>query len=184
MHHPRGQIVTTSWHPLPFCPRGQNQSTEPVLQTCPPSQSLQEMHGLSALLWKPNSTSVCRSRKGQLHLSLKLPWSCSLWTRRRPQWLDRNCCIDKILPVQTSFSSALLSYISGVHDFGEIFAYVTFFFFNPTITSHSVFMDGACCVCICCRQSRTWMSGSFESMGEDACVFRLDLSLYSHSKNF
>ena len=34
-----------------------------------------------------------------------------------------------------------------------------------------------------CR-SRTWMSGSFESVRWNACVHRLDLSLYSHPKEF
>ena len=32
--------------------------------------------------------------------------------------------------------------------------------------------------------SRTWMSGSFESMWWNACVHRLYLSLYSHPKEF
>ena len=32
--------------------------------------------------------------------------------------------------------------------------------------------------------SRTWTSGSFESVGWNACVHRLDLGLYSHPKEF
>ena len=32
--------------------------------------------------------------------------------------------------------------------------------------------------------SRTWTSGSFESVRWNACVHRLDLGLYSHSKEF
>ena len=36
----------------------------------------------------------------------------------------------------------------------------------------------------CIHQSRTWMSGSFESLRWNACVHRLDLSLYSHPKEF
>ena len=32
--------------------------------------------------------------------------------------------------------------------------------------------------------SRTWMSGSFESVRWNACVHRLDLGLYSHPKEF
>ena len=32
--------------------------------------------------------------------------------------------------------------------------------------------------------SRTWMSGSFESVWWNACVNRLDLGLYSHQKEF
>ena len=34
------------------------------------------------------------------------------------------------------------------------------------------------------RRSRTWTSGSFESVRWNACVHRLDLSLYSHPKEF
>ena len=34
------------------------------------------------------------------------------------------------------------------------------------------------------HMSRTWMSGSFESMQLNACVHRLDLSLYSPLKEF
>ena len=32
--------------------------------------------------------------------------------------------------------------------------------------------------------SRTWMPGSFESMQWNACLYRLDLALYSHLKEF
>ena len=49
-------------------------------------------------------------------------------------------------------------------------------------------MDGACWVCFCCRHSpvlsRTWLSGSFESVWWNACVHKLDLGLYSHVKEF
>ena len=48
-------------------------------------------------------------------------------------------------------------------------------------------MDGGVCwVGLCCQHSpsRTWMSGSFESVRWNACVHRLDLSLYSHRKEF
>ena len=46
-----------------------------------------------------------------------------------------------------------------------------------------------CCCCCCCffagiNPSRTSMSGSFESVRWNACVHRLDLSLYSHPKEF
>ena len=34
------------------------------------------------------------------------------------------------------------------------------------------------------HQSRTWMSGSFESFRWNACVHRIDLGLYSHPKEF
>ena len=36
----------------------------------------------------------------------------------------------------------------------------------------------------CIHSSRTWMSGSFESMPWDTYVHRLDLGLYSHPKHF
>ena len=48
-------------------------------------------------------------------------------------------------------------------------------------------MDGACWMCFCVadiRPSRTWMSGSFESVRWNDCVHRLDLGLYSHPKEF
>ena len=41
-------------------------------------------------------------------------------------------------------------------------------------------MDGAYWVCFCCRHSRTWTSGSFESVRWNAWVHRLDHGLYSH----
>ena len=45
-------------------------------------------------------------------------------------------------------------------------------------------MDGACWVCFLANihPSRTWLSGSFESMQWSACVTRLDLGVYSHPK--
>ena len=36
---------------------------------------------------------------------------------------------------------------------GEVFAYVTVFLIRPLRKSHSVFLDGACWVCFCCRHS-------------------------------
>ena len=47
-----------------------------------------------------------------------------------------------------------------------------------------------CFVCCCCwflasnHPSRTWISGSFESVRWNACVHRLDLGLYSYPKEF
>ena len=41
-------------------------------------------------------------------------------------------------------------------------------------------MGGACWLCFWCR----WMLGSFESVGGNACVHRLYLRSYSHSKQF
>ena len=48
-------------------------------------------------------------------------------------------------------------------------------------------MDGACWVCFFVagiHPSRTWTSGSFESVWWNACLHRLDLGLYSHRKEF
>ena len=79
------------------------------------------------------------------------------------------------------FFFCVSSYISGVQHLGEIFVYVTVLLIQSLRQSHSVFMDGACWVCFCCR-SRAWMSGSFESVRWNACVHRLDLGLYCHLK--
>ena len=47
----------------------------------------------------------------------------------------------------------------------------------------SSWMGHAGCVFVAgIHSSRTWMSGSFESVRWNACVHRLDLSLYSHPK--
>ena len=49
----------------------------------------------------------------------------------------------------------------------------------------SSWMMHAVCVFVAgIHQSRSWMSGSFESVGWNACVHRLDLILYSHPKEF
>ena len=47
-------------------------------------------------------------------------------------------------------------------------------------------MDGTSWVCFFgdIHLSRTWMSGSFESVRWNACVHRLDLGSYSHPKEF
>ena len=47
------------------------------------------------------------------------------------------------------------------------------------------YMVHAWCVFVAgIHPSRTWMLGSFESMQWNACVYRLDLGLYSHLKEF
>ena len=49
----------------------------------------------------------------------------------------------------------------------------------------SLWMVHAKCVFVAgIHLSRTWMSVSFESMWWNACMHRLDLSLYSHLKEF
>ena len=76
------------------------------------------------------------------------------------------------------------SYISEFHHFGWGFC-VCDRFFNPAIESHilSSWMVHAGCVFVAgIHLSRTWTSGSFESMQCNACVHRLDLGLYSHWK--
>ena len=69
---------------------------------------------------------------------------------------------------------------------GEIFAYVTVFKPNHW-GSHipSLWMVHTGCVFVAgIHPSITWLSGSFESMRWNACVYRLDLGLYSHPKEF
>ena len=59
---------------------------------------------------------------------------------------------------------------------GEIFAYLTsYILFSSTMYAGCVIAIGIC-------PSRTWMSGSFESVWWNTCVHRLDLGLYSNLK--
>ena len=62
---------------------------------------------------------------------------------------------------------------------GEIFVYVTvFFFFNPTIEVVTFRLRGLCMLGVFVASihlSRTWMSGFCESAWWNACVHRLDL---------
>ena len=72
----------------------------------------------------------------------------------------------------------------GFNILGEIFAY--FFKSNnwgSRIPSSKMVHAGWMFV-VGIRPSRTWMSGSSESMWDNATVHRLDLSLYSHPKEF
>ena len=68
---------------------------------------------------------------------------------------------------------------------GEIFACD---FFNPTMEVVTFCLREWCMLGVFfvtgIPSSVTWMSGSFESMQWNACVHRLDLSLYSHPKKF
>ena len=69
--------------------------------------------------------------------------------------------------------------------FGEIFAYVTIF--SPTIEVVTFCLRGWCMLgvfLLSFHPSRTWMSGSFQSVRWSACVHRLDMCLYSHLKEF
>ena len=45
-------------------------------------------------------------------------------------------------------------------------------------------MHAGCVFVTSIHPSRTWMSGSFQSVRWNACVHRLDLCLYSHLKDF
>ena len=69
---------------------------------------------------------------------------------------------------------------------GEIFVYLTIF--NPTIEVVTFRLRGWCMLGVffvaSIHRPWTWMSGSFESVWWNACVHRLDLSLYSHPKEF
>ena len=61
-------------------------------------------------------------------------------------------------------------------------------FFNPTIKVVTFRLHGWCVLGVFfvagIHPSRTWTSGSFESVRWNACVYRLDLGLYSHPKEF
>ena len=68
---------------------------------------------------------------------------------------------------------------------GEIFVYVTVFFFSSTIEVVTFRLHGLCMLHVFVagiHLSRTWMSGSFEFTWWNACEHRLDLGLYSHLK--
>ena len=57
-------------------------------------------------------------------------------------------------------------------------------FLNPNIEVVTFHRHGWCVFVADIHPFWTWMSGSFESLWWNACVHRLDLSLYSHPKEF
>ena len=69
------------------------------------------------------------------------------------------------------------SYISGVHHFTWDFCAGDHILPSWRVHAVCVFVAGV-------HLSRTWMSGSSESVRWNACVHRLDLGLYSHPKEF
>ena len=88
--------------------------------------------------------------------------------------------------VRHSSSSAFPALSLGFIIFGEIFVYVTIFFY-PIIEVVTFCLCGWCMLGVFVARihpSRTWMSGSFEPMQWNASVHRLDLGLYSHPKEF
>ena len=82
---------------------------------------------------------------------------------------------------------AFPSYISGVHHYWVRFLRMWPFFY-PTIKVVTFRLRGWCVLGVFfvagIHPSRTWTSGSFESVRWNACVHRLDLGLYSHPKEF
>ena len=83
-----------------------------------------------------------------------------------------------------SSSSSVFPAISlGLTFFGEIFTYVTVFRGSHIPSSWNLH-GGGCVFVTGIHPSRTWMSGSFESIQWNVCVHRLDLGLYSHPKEF
>ena len=89
--------------------------------------------------------------------------------------------------ITSSSSSASPSYISGVHHIGVRFLCM-WPFFNPTIRVVTFRLRGWCVLGVFfvsgIHPSRTWTSGSFESVRWNACVHRLDLGFYSCPKEF
>ena len=88
----------------------------------------------------------------------------------------------------SSSSSAFPCYISWVHHFLWAFCICDSFLSNHWGTgSHipSSWMVHAECVCVAgIHPCKIWTSSSFESMGWNAYVHRLDLGLYSHRREF
>ena len=85
------------------------------------------------------------------------------------------------------FFVCIPSYICGVHQFGwDLLCMGSFI--NPTMEVVTFRLCGWCMLDLffvaCIHPSRTWMSGSFESVWWNASVHRLDLGLYSHPKEF
>ena len=81
------------------------------------------------------------------------------------------------------FSSAFSAIALGFTSFTEIFTCVTVL--NPTIKVVTFRLRGWCMLGVFVAEihpSRTWVSGSFESVRWNACVHRLNLGLYSHPK--
>ena len=95
------------------------------------------------------------------------------------------CCQQQSLAFFFFFCVPQL-YLWGSPLLGEIFAYVSVF--NPTIKVVTFRLCGWCVLGVFfvagIYPSRTWTSGSFECVRLNACVHRLDLGLYSHSKEF
>ena len=82
---------------------------------------------------------------------------------------------------------AFPSYISGVHHFWVRFLRM-WPFFNPTVKVVTFHLRGWCVLGVFLLPAFTHLGherqGSFESVRWNACVHRLDLSLYSHPKEF
>ena len=93
-----------------------------------------------------------------------------------------------------SSSSAFPAISLGFTTLGEIFAYVTSPPPPPPLPnpphhwgSHipfSCMVHAGCLFVPGIHLSRTWMSGPFQSLRWNACVHRLELGIYSHSKDF
>ena len=130
----------------------------------------------------------------------------SFWSTQSPYYLSRKnmqCMVQglaHLLCQQTPATNAGMGFLSwlgllllcspprslGFTILGEIFAYVTVFLILP-IEIVTFRLSGWCMLVVFfsgIRPSRTWASGSFESMRWNACAHRLDLGLYSHLKEF
>ena len=73
-------------------------------------------------------------------------------------------------------------YLWGSLFLGEIFAYA--FFFNPTIKVVTFCLRGWCVLGVFLLPAFTRVEHEHQSMQWNACAHRLDLSLYSHLKEF
>ena len=90
-----------------------------------------------------------------------------------------------IIIVMLIFFFCVPSYITGVHFWWDFCVCDRFESNHRGNHIPSLWMVRAGCVFVAASHpSRTWMSGSFESVWWNACVHRLNLSLYSHPKEF
>ena len=163
MHHPWRRIVTT------------------------PMVGLKKRSHLTKNMVKPRAVPMNSWKRRRRILDWDYqdvsPGSPALETDALPTGPSRQSWINSLNP---SSSSAFPTFISGVHHFGVRFLPV-WPFFNPTIEEVTFCLCGWCMLGVFVARihpSRTWMSGSFESVWWNACVHRLDLGLYSHLTEF
>ena len=134
----------------------------------------------STLFSVPGRTPPGHAPRGKLGLNpgvLLSRWTSNL---KANQMLNESCQRCQLVLLLCS-----QLYLWG-SPFGVRFLHM-WLFFNPTTEVVTFRLLGFCMLGVFdagIHSSGTWMSGSFESVRRNACVHRLDLSLYSHLKEF